>query len=105
MVPRAAKTFLLNFRNLLLLGYNKSFPGGGAKWIPAWQLHARDPTLVLWKACYNNLNGDLKRKGHMARYHPDDYQILYRSIIHVMLKYDEPDLNYFYNLIVVQDSL
>jgi hypothetical protein len=57
-------------------GYNKSFPGGGAKWIPAWQLHAKDPTLVLWKACYNNLNGDLKRKGHMARLHvyPDGFE-------------------------------
>ena len=50
--------------------------GGGAKWIPAWQLHAKDPTLVLWKACYNNLNGDLKRKGHMARLHvfPDGFE-------------------------------
>ena len=39
-------------------GYNKSFPGGGAKWIPAWQLHSRDPTLVLWKAVYNNMHND-----------------------------------------------
>lgn len=61
---------------IFLPGYNKSFPGGGAKWIPAWQLHAKDPTLVLWKACYNNLNGDLKRKGHMARLHvfPDGFE-------------------------------
>lgn len=50
-------------------GFNKSFSGGGAKWIPAWQLHGRDPTLVLWKACYNNLNGDLMRKTRMARLH------------------------------------
>merc|ERR1711974_372016 len=50
-------------------GYNKSFPGGGAKWIPAWQLHSRDPTLVLWKACYNNMKGGLGRREFMARLH------------------------------------
>merc|ERR1712131_356513 len=65
-------------------GYNKSFPGGGAKWIPAWQLHSRDPTLVLWKAVYNNMQNDLMRKPKMARLHvypdgvetvPDDIMI------------------------------
>merc|ERR1712029_1284471 len=50
-------------------GYNKSFLGGGAKWIPAWQLHSRDPTLVLWKACYNNVKGGLGRREFMARLH------------------------------------
>ena len=35
----------------------QSYPGGGAKWIPAWELHSRDPTLVMWKACYSNLAG------------------------------------------------
>ena len=35
----------------------QSMPGGGAKWIPAWELHSRDPTLVMWKACYSNLAG------------------------------------------------
>ena len=58
-------------------GYNKSFPGGGAKWIPAWQLHARDPTLVLWKACYNNMKGGLERREFIARLHifPDGLEV------------------------------
>merc|ERR1739844_749423 len=55
-------------------GYNKSHPGGGAKWIPAWQLHSRDPTLVLWKAVYNNMENDIMRKNAIARLHifPDE---------------------------------
>eukprot|EP00095_Tigriopus_kingsejongensis_P002404 snap_masked-scaffold934_size79169-processed-gene-0.11 protein:Tk02404 transcript:snap_masked-scaffold934_size79169-processed-gene-0.11-mRNA-1 annotation:"39s ribosomal protein mitochondrial" len=55
-------------------GFPKTHFKGGARWIPAWELHSRDPTLVFWKACYNNLYGDLKRKGFMARLHvyPDD---------------------------------
>lgn len=56
-------------------GYPGAFGGHcGAKWIMAWQLHSRDPTLVLWKACYNNLKGGLQRKTLMARLHiyPDD---------------------------------
>ncbi len=34
----------------------------------------RDPTLVMWKACYNNLYGGLLRKSIMARLHvfPDE---------------------------------
>ena len=71
-------------------GYNKSFPGGGAKWIPAWQIHARDPTLVLWKACYNNMKGGLDRREFMARLHiypdgldtvPDD---ILRNVSHTV---------------------
>ncbi|TRY63611.1 hypothetical protein TCAL_00434 [Tigriopus californicus] len=50
-------------------GYPKTHYKGGARWIPAWELHSRDPTLVLWKACYNNLYGDIHRKGFMARLH------------------------------------
>jgi len=46
----------------------------GALWIPAWQLHDRDPTLIMWKACYNNIEGSLLRPKNMARLHiyPDD---------------------------------
>lgn len=64
-------------------GYNKSFPGGGAKWIPAWQLHSRDPTLVLWKACYNNMASDLMRKPKMARLHiyPDGVETVPNEIM------------------------
>ena len=47
----------------------QSYPGGGAKWIPAWQLHSRDPTLVMWKAVYSMLEGGLDRKNKMAQLH------------------------------------
>nr|ACO14926.1 39S ribosomal protein L13, mitochondrial [Caligus clemensi] len=55
-------------------GYPKKRYNGGARWVPAWQIHERDPTLVLWKAVYNNLHGDITRKGKMARLHvfPDE---------------------------------
>jgi large subunit ribosomal protein L13 len=43
--------------------------GGGAHWIPAWQLHSRDPTLVMWKACYSNMYGGMERRTKMARLH------------------------------------
>ena len=48
--------------------------GGGPHWIPAWLLHSRDPTLVMWKACYNDLYGGIMRKSTMARLHiyPDE---------------------------------
>jgi len=64
-------------------GYNKSFPGGGAKWIPAWQLHARDPTLVLWKACYNNMKGGLERREFIARLHifPDGLETVPEDLL------------------------
>ena len=35
----------------------------------AWQLHDRDPTLILWKAVYNNMAGDMMRKNSIARLH------------------------------------
>ena len=57
----------------------------GALWIPAWQIHDRDPTLIMWKvgrqsrgvspstpnpqAVYNNMAGDAFRKNNMARLH------------------------------------
>jgi len=41
----------------------------GALWIPAWQIHDRDPTLIMWKACYNNMKGDLKRRKNICRLH------------------------------------
>jgi len=64
-------------------GYPASFKhvGGvnGQLWIPAWQLHDRDPTLILWKACYNNMDNTMMRKNCIARLHifpgsevPDD---------------------------------
>ncbi len=79
---------VINSRHIALLGqewtnrvylHHTGFPtthisNGGAKWISAWQLHSRDPTLILWKACYNNLYGGLQRRATMARLHiyPDE---------------------------------
>jgi len=80
---------VVNSRHVALLGqewqirvyyHHTGYPGahrassGGKHWIPAWQLHARDPTLVLWKACYNNIFGGILRYSHMARLHvyPDE---------------------------------
>ncbi len=50
-------------------GLPGTYPGGGVKWIPAWLLHSRDPTLVLWKAIYNNMDNSLERRTHIARLH------------------------------------
>ena len=46
----------------------------GKLWIPAWQLHDRDPTLILWKAVYNNMENNMMRKNNIARLHifPED---------------------------------
>ena len=66
----------------------------GPLWIPAWQLHDRDPTLIMWKvlpnfycnflwfhfrillvlhhciqAVYNNMSGSAFRRNNMARLH------------------------------------
>ena len=41
----------------------------GKLWIPAWQLHDRDPTLILWKAVYNNMENNMMRKNMISRLH------------------------------------
>ena len=59
----------------------------GPLWIPAWQLHDRDPTLIMWKvlqtsngsnplvlylyiqAVYNNMSGSAFRRNNIARLH------------------------------------
>ena len=43
-------------------------------WMAYPTLDRRDPTLVVWKACYNNMYGGLERRNKMARLHvyPDD---------------------------------
>jgi len=82
---------VLNSKHISLLGrewqyrvyyHHTGYPGAfkhmgrnnGKLWIPAWQLHDRDPTLILWKACYNNMSGGLMRKNNIARLHifPED---------------------------------
>ncbi|KAK8729800.1 hypothetical protein OTU49_008330 [Cherax quadricarinatus] len=47
---------------------------GGATWTLAWELHKTDSTMILRKAVYNKLDGNLLRRGRMARLHifPDD---------------------------------
>merc|ERR1712083_717885 len=54
-------------------GYPSAFKHMGAwngpLWIPAWQLHDRDPTLIMWKAVYNNMSGSAFRRNNMARLH------------------------------------
>ena len=54
-------------------GYPASFKHmgrhNGKLWIPAWQLHDRDPTLILWKAVYNNMENNIMRKNNIARLH------------------------------------
>ena len=54
-------------------GYPASFKHmgrhNGKLWIPAWQLHDRDPTLILWKAVYNNMENNIMRKNAIARLH------------------------------------
>ena len=56
-----------------LKGYPAAFKHmgrtNGKLWIPAWQLHERDPTLILWKAVYNNMENNLMRRNNIARLH------------------------------------
>ncbi|XP_069983419.1 large ribosomal subunit protein uL13m [Penaeus vannamei] len=53
--------------------HHTGYPGG-ASWTLAWELHQKDPTLVLRKAVYNQLSKNLLRRGRIARLHifPDD---------------------------------
>jgi len=61
--------------------YHHSRYAGGTTWAPAFDLHLKDPTIVLYKACYKNcgqINNDqvrgFKRRETMARLHlyPDE---------------------------------
>lgn len=55
--------------------FHHSHYSGGKKWTPAWELHAKDPNLVLYKAIYRACgNIGLKRHELIARLHmyPDD---------------------------------
>ncbi|XP_074034374.1 mitochondrial ribosomal protein L13 [Leptinotarsa decemlineata] len=48
--------------------HHTGYPGG-ATWTLAWELHNKDPTMVLWKAVYNKLNKNLQRRNTIARLH------------------------------------
>ncbi|XP_022912964.2 large ribosomal subunit protein uL13m [Onthophagus taurus] len=41
----------------------------GASWTLAWELHNKDPTMVLKKAIYNSMDGNLQRRYTMQRLH------------------------------------
>ncbi|CAG9839447.1 unnamed protein product [Diabrotica balteata] len=48
--------------------HHTGYPGG-ASWTLAWELHKKDPTLVLKKAVYNSMDGNLQRRSTMERLH------------------------------------
>lgn len=48
--------------------HHTGYPGG-ASWTLAYQLHEKDPTLVLKKAVYNSMDGNLQRRYTMQRLH------------------------------------
>jgi large subunit ribosomal protein L13 len=57
--------------------YHHSRYAGGRTWAPAYDLHEKDPTLVLYKACYKRCGEIIqrsRRRTFMARLHlfPDD---------------------------------
>jgi ribosomal protein L13 len=41
----------------------------GASWTLAWELHAKDPSLIMKKAIYRALGGNLQRRYTMQRLH------------------------------------
>ncbi|KAL1115348.1 hypothetical protein AAG570_007378 [Ranatra chinensis] len=53
--------------------HHTGYPGG-ASWTPAWQLHDKDPTMIVKKAVYSSMKGNLQRRVTMQRLHifPDD---------------------------------
>lgn len=48
--------------------HHTGYPGG-ASWTLAWQLHEKDPTMVMKKAVYNSMHGNLQRRHTMQRLH------------------------------------
>ncbi|XP_063238593.1 large ribosomal subunit protein uL13m [Bacillus rossius redtenbacheri] len=68
---------VINSRDIALPGdewrkrvyfHHTGFPGG-ATWTPAWELHDKDPTMIVWKAVYASLVGNLQRRHTMQRLH------------------------------------
>ncbi|KAF7284360.1 mitochondrial ribosomal protein L13 [Rhynchophorus ferrugineus] len=48
--------------------HHTGYPGG-ASWTLAWELHTKDPTMILKKAIYNSMDGNLQRRHTMQRLH------------------------------------
>ncbi|KOC70281.1 39S ribosomal protein L13, mitochondrial [Habropoda laboriosa] len=42
---------------------------GGATWTLAWELHSKDPTMIVKKAVYSSMTGNLQRRQTMQRLH------------------------------------
>ncbi|XP_076675475.1 mitochondrial ribosomal protein L13 [Andrena cerasifolii] len=42
---------------------------GGATWTLAWELHTKDPTMIMKKAVYSSMHGNLQRRYTMQRLH------------------------------------
>lgn len=53
--------------------HHTGYPGG-ASWTLAWELHTKDPTMVIKKSVYSAMKGNLQRRHVMQRLHlfPDD---------------------------------
>ncbi|XP_049788390.1 39S ribosomal protein L13, mitochondrial [Schistocerca cancellata] len=53
--------------------HHTGYPGG-ASWTLAWELHNKDPTMIMRKAVYHSMRGNLQRRYTMQRLHifPDD---------------------------------
>lgn len=48
--------------------HHTGYPGG-ASWTLAWELHEKDPTMVMKKAVYRSMKGNLQRRYTMQRLH------------------------------------
>lgn len=48
--------------------HHTGYPGG-ATWTLAWQLHEKDETIIMKKAVYNSIRGNLQRRYVMQRLH------------------------------------
>uniref|UniRef100_A0A0V0G8W0 Putative mitochondrial ribosomal protein l13 n=1 Tax=Triatoma dimidiata TaxID=72491 RepID=A0A0V0G8W0_TRIDM len=53
--------------------HHTGYPGG-ASWTLAWELHSKDPTMILRKAVYSSMRGNLQRRHTMQRLliYPDE---------------------------------
>ncbi|KAG5679052.1 hypothetical protein PVAND_008649 [Polypedilum vanderplanki] len=53
--------------------HHTGYPGG-ASWTLAWELHSKDPVMIMKKAIYRRLGNNLQRRYTMQRLHlfPDD---------------------------------
>lgn len=48
--------------------HHTGYPGG-ASWTLAWELHSKDPMMIMKKAIYRGLGGNLQRRHTMQRLH------------------------------------